>query len=138
VGGRSRYDKDRPVDDREADEARAYHTLGELVSHRSSLELDARTRRALSEVLHATAIELSAGRAVPIGLRRAVKFDELARHTIRLAAIRNPAPSKQRSPSQPVPLRCSAIRRRSRGLGLPRWRRLEVPGGGPGADGAPL
>jgi hypothetical protein len=72
VGGRSRYDKARAVSDHEAQEAWAYQELGGVLLRRSSLELDAPTRKALAEVLQATAIELNAGRAVPLGVRRAV------------------------------------------------------------------
>jgi hypothetical protein len=72
VGGGSRYDRDRPVSDIEAQEAWAYRELGGVLMRCSTLVLDGPTRRALAEVLHATAIELNAGRAVPLGVRRAV------------------------------------------------------------------
>ncbi len=72
MGSNSRYDRYRPVGDLEADEARALHTLGELVSRAASPALTGTMRGQIAHVLHATAIELDAGRGVPIGVRRAV------------------------------------------------------------------
>ena len=72
MGGNSRYDKDLPVDSQEADEARALHTIGELVRARGVAGLDVGLRGQVAEVLDSAAIELNAGRAIPIGLRRAV------------------------------------------------------------------
>lgn len=72
MGGTSRYDQVRPAGSREAAEARAFHTLGELVTSRPAAGLDESVRRQLAGVLHAAAIELDAGRAIPIGVRRAV------------------------------------------------------------------
>lgn len=72
VGGNSRYDRDRPVNDLEAREARALHTVGELVRSRGVTGLDARLRGQVAQVLDSAAIELSAGRALPVGVRRAV------------------------------------------------------------------
>lgn len=73
VGSRSRYDRDRPVEDHEAAEARAYHTLGELLGARGSLTLDRRALGQLEQVLHATANTLDAGRGVPPQIRVAVR-----------------------------------------------------------------
>ena len=72
MGGTSRYGKDRPVDSREAAEARALHTVGELVRARGVAGLDVGLRGQVAEVLDSAAIELNAGRAIPIGLRRSV------------------------------------------------------------------
>ncbi|MGI8817444.1 MAG: hypothetical protein ACR2G2_19760 [Pseudonocardia sp.] len=72
MGSNSRYDRYRPVEDHEADEARALHTLGELVSRPTTPTLTRTVRGQIAHVLHATAIELDAGRAMPIGVRRAV------------------------------------------------------------------
>jgi hypothetical protein len=70
VGSNSRYDRVRPVDDREAAEARALSTMGELVRRRAVLVLDGPSLGQLAQ--NEMAIELNAGRPVPIGVRRAV------------------------------------------------------------------
>jgi hypothetical protein len=72
VGSNSRYNSDRRATGREADEARALHTMGELVSRQSGLVLDRSAAGQLAEVMHAVAIELNAVRPVPVGVRRAV------------------------------------------------------------------
>lgn len=71
MGSNSRYDRVRPVSDREAGEARALHVIAELVS-RTRPSMDPTTAGQIAHVLDATAIELNAGRALPIGVRRAV------------------------------------------------------------------
>jgi hypothetical protein len=71
--GNSRYDRDRPVDGIEAAEARALHTVAELLSEQSTISVDRSMAGQIAEVLHAAAIELDRGRPVPLGLRRAVR-----------------------------------------------------------------
>jgi hypothetical protein len=71
VGSNSRYDRVRPVSDREAGEARALHTIAALVTH-TPPPMDRTTAGQIAHVLDATAIELNAGRPLPIGVRRAV------------------------------------------------------------------
>ena len=74
MGGTSRYDKARPVADREAQQARALHTLAELLAARPAplTALSDRVRGQIGQVFHMTANELGDGRAVPIAVRRAV------------------------------------------------------------------
>jgi hypothetical protein len=72
VGSNSRYNRVRPVGDIEAGEVRALHAIAELVT-RSCPALDRTITGQIAHVLDATAIELNAGRAVPIGMRRAVR-----------------------------------------------------------------
>lgn len=72
MGSNSRYDRTRPVGDREASEARALHLIGELVGSYPGIS-DPDVAGQVSHVLHATAIELGNGRPVPIELRRAVR-----------------------------------------------------------------
>jgi hypothetical protein len=72
MGSNSRYDRVRPVGDREVAEARALHLIGELVGSYPGIT-DPAVAGQVSQVLHATAIELGAGRSVPIELRRAVR-----------------------------------------------------------------
>ena len=72
MGSNNRYDHDRQATGREADEARALHVMGELVSGQSGLVLNRASAGQLAEVMHATAIELNAVRPVPVGVRRAV------------------------------------------------------------------
>jgi hypothetical protein len=57
----------------------ALHVTGELVGDRPELVVGGTALRRVAAVLHETAIELNAGRAVPIGVRRAVRAlaDEL-------------------------------------------------------------
>lgn len=72
MGSNSRYDRVRPpVADHVAGEARAFHTIAELVG-KNPPALDRAIAGQIAHVLDATAIELNAGRAVPIGVRRAV------------------------------------------------------------------
>lgn len=73
MGGSSRYDRHRPVRDEEAEEARAFHTLGELLRPRPALELSLAVRSRMAFVLHAAAIELDAGRPIPLGVRNAIR-----------------------------------------------------------------
>jgi hypothetical protein len=60
VGSQSRYDKPRPVTDQAADEARALHTLAELLDARPAplTELSDRVRGQIGQVFHMTANEL--------------------------------------------------------------------------------
>jgi hypothetical protein len=72
MGSNSRYDKARPVGDREAAEARALYTIGELVTENPGI----RSRDValqIAAVLQETSVELGNGRPVPIGMRRAVR-----------------------------------------------------------------
>jgi hypothetical protein len=72
MGSNSRYDKARPVGDREAAEARAIYTIGELVTDYPGI----RSRDValqIAAVLQETSVELGNGRPVPIGMRRAVR-----------------------------------------------------------------
>jgi hypothetical protein len=62
----------RRVGDREAAEARALHLIGELVGRYPGIS-DPDVAGQVSQVLHATAIELDNGRSVPIEIRRAVR-----------------------------------------------------------------
>jgi hypothetical protein len=82
MGSNSRYDRARPVGDREAAEARALHLIGELVGDYPGIQ-DAGVAGKVAQVLHATAIELGNGRSVPIEIRRAVRglADVLRRET---------------------------------------------------------
>ena len=72
MGSNSRYDRARPVGDREAAEARALHLIGELVGGYPGITSGAVAGQ-VAAVLHAAAIELDNGRQVPIGVRRAVR-----------------------------------------------------------------
>jgi hypothetical protein len=60
LGVNNRYDSDRRATGRAADEARALHVAGELVSAQPELVLDRASTGQLAEVKHATAIELDA------------------------------------------------------------------------------
>jgi hypothetical protein len=71
--GSSRYDRDRPVGEVEAGEARALHTVAELVAALPTFSIDRAVAAQISEVLHAAAIELAGGRPLPLNLRRAVR-----------------------------------------------------------------
>ncbi|MHA6797616.1 hypothetical protein ACVGVM_29530 (plasmid) [Pseudonocardia bannensis] len=73
MGGNSRYDRDRPVGDREAAEARAFPAIAELLAHRPELITDRAVAGQVAHVLHDSAIELDADRPLPIGVRRAVR-----------------------------------------------------------------
>jgi hypothetical protein len=72
MGSNSRYDRARPVGDRETAEARALHLIGELVSSYPGIT-GPEVAGQVSHVLHATATELGNGRSVPIEIRRAVR-----------------------------------------------------------------
>jgi hypothetical protein len=72
MGSNSRYDRARPVGDREAAEARALHLIGELVGRYPGIS-NSDVAGQVAQVLHATAIELGNGRSVPIEVRRAVR-----------------------------------------------------------------
>lgn len=74
VGGSSRYDRTRPVGDREARQARALHTLAELLAARPTrlTALSDAVRGQIGQVFHTAANELGDGRAMPIAVRRAV------------------------------------------------------------------
>lgn len=72
MGSNSRYDRARPVGDREAAEARALHLIGELVGDYPGISAPDVAGQ-VAHVLHATAIELGNGRSVPIELRHAVR-----------------------------------------------------------------
>ncbi|MDT7672250.1 MAG: hypothetical protein QOD82_152, partial [Pseudonocardiales bacterium] len=71
--GSSRYDPDRPVGEFEAGEARALHTVAELLTEVPTFSIDRAVAAQISEVLHAAAIELAGGRPLPLNLRRAVR-----------------------------------------------------------------
>ena len=72
MGGDSRYDRyRRPAGDREIEEASALHMIAELVT-RTHPPINRTTVGQIAHVLNAAAIELNAGRALPIGVRRAV------------------------------------------------------------------
>lgn len=73
MGSNSRYDRDRPVGDREAAEARAFHTIARLLAHHPELITDRAVAGQVAHLLHNSAIELDAGRPLPIGMRRAVR-----------------------------------------------------------------
>ncbi|HZZ48804.1 MAG TPA: hypothetical protein VFE65_18130 [Pseudonocardia sp.] len=73
MGARSRHEYDRPVRDKEAAEARAYHSLAEIVFGKPSLVADRRVLGQLSQLLHAVGNELDHGRAVPPPVRRAAR-----------------------------------------------------------------
>ncbi|MDT7567723.1 MAG: hypothetical protein QOG76_6347, partial [Pseudonocardiales bacterium] len=60
--GSSRYDRDRPGGEVEAGEARALHTVAELVAALPPFSIDRAGAAQISEVLHAAAIELAGGR----------------------------------------------------------------------------
>ncbi|GAA4557707.1 hypothetical protein [Pseudonocardia xishanensis] len=74
MGGRSRYDRNIPVDDAIAAEAAAYSTIAELLDGTGEEIIGDRAVAAqIGNVLHSAAIELRAGRALPIEVRRAVR-----------------------------------------------------------------
>jgi hypothetical protein len=73
VGSNSRYDRDRPVGDGEARETHALSTISELLVARGGFTLDGRGCGQVAHVLDATALELHAGRGVPLEIRRAVR-----------------------------------------------------------------
>jgi hypothetical protein len=71
MGTNSRYDRFRPVSDGAAGEARALHAIARLVGEHWPLT-DRSIAGQISHVLDSAAIELNAGRAMPIGVRRSV------------------------------------------------------------------
>ncbi|WP_433506971.1 hypothetical protein ACQP04_11140 [Pseudonocardia halophobica] len=74
MGGRSRYDRETTVDDQVLAEAEAYSTVAELLDdYRDEVIGDRTVATQVGNVLHSAAIELRAGRALPIGVRRAVR-----------------------------------------------------------------
>jgi hypothetical protein len=73
MGSNSRYDRARPVSDHEADEARAFHTLAELVFDKPSLIADRRLLGQVAQLLHSVGNELDNGRAVALPVRRSVR-----------------------------------------------------------------
>jgi hypothetical protein len=102
VGSNNRYDSDRRATDREADEARALHAMGELVSNQSGLVLDQASAGQLAEVMHATAIELNAVRPVPVGVRRAVLGLANALRAAMDPRTATPASGESATPSSPA------------------------------------
>jgi hypothetical protein len=72
VGSNSRYDRTAKVTGLEADEARALHVIADLLDDYPGIDAPVIASR-LGEILRCTAIELNAGRDVPIGIRRAVR-----------------------------------------------------------------
>jgi hypothetical protein len=74
VGTQSRYDRDRPVGDREAAEAQDYRTVAELLDDYRDEIIGYRTvAMQIGNVLRRAATELSAGRALPIQVRRSTR-----------------------------------------------------------------
>jgi hypothetical protein len=75
MGGSSRYDREQPPLNADvAAEARAYSILAELlVDYRDKVIGDREIAMNMSNLLHSAAIELNNGRAIPIGIRRAVR-----------------------------------------------------------------
>lgn len=74
MGGRGRYDRDVVVDESIVAEAGAYSTIAELLDATGEEIIGDRAVAAqIGNVLHSAAIELRAGRALPIGVRRAVR-----------------------------------------------------------------
>ena len=75
MGGSSRYDREQPPLNADvASEARAYSILAELlVDYRDEVIGDREVAMNISNLLHSAAIELNNGRAIPIGIRRAVR-----------------------------------------------------------------
>jgi hypothetical protein len=74
VGGQSRYDRDRPVGDRESAEAQDYRTVAELLDdYRDEIIGDRTVAIKIGNVLRSAATELRAGRALPIQVRRSTR-----------------------------------------------------------------
>jgi DNA gyrase/topoisomerase IV subunit B len=75
MGGSSRYDNERPPLNADiAAEARAYSIIAELLAnYRDEAIGDREVAMNISNLLHSAAIELNNGRAIPIGIRRAVR-----------------------------------------------------------------
>lgn len=72
MGSNSRYDRTSRVTGLEADEARALHVIADLLDDYPGIDAPVIASR-LGEILRCTAIELNAGRDVPVGIRRAVR-----------------------------------------------------------------
>jgi hypothetical protein len=72
MGSNSRHNKAHPVGDREATEARALYTIGELVTDYPGIP-SRDVALQVAAVLQETSVELGNGRPVPIGVRRAVR-----------------------------------------------------------------
>ncbi|GAA2861764.1 hypothetical protein GCM10010472_18840 [Pseudonocardia halophobica] len=74
MGSQSRYDRDPSVGDSILAEAQAYSTIAELLDdYRDEIVGDRAVALQIGNVLHSAAIELRGGRALPIGVRRAVR-----------------------------------------------------------------
>jgi hypothetical protein len=72
MGSNSRYDRARPVGDREAAEARALYTIGDLVTDYPGIS-SRDVALQVAAVLQEMSVELGNGRPVPVGVRRAVR-----------------------------------------------------------------
>ncbi|AEA28889.1 hypothetical protein Psed_6818 (plasmid) [Pseudonocardia dioxanivorans CB1190] len=74
MGQNRRYERyARPVDPETEDEAAALRTIAGLLETGTPLITDARLASRIAAIFRATAVELSAGRAVPLQLRHAVR-----------------------------------------------------------------
>lgn len=74
MGGRSRYDRDVVVDDETLAEARAYSPIAALLDDTGETVIgDRAVAVQVGTVLHSAAIELHAGRPLPLGVRRAIR-----------------------------------------------------------------
>lgn len=71
MGSNTRYDRFRPVGDREAAEARAMYMIAELVKDYPGIS-SSDVAGQVAHVLYAASNELRNGRALPIEVRRAV------------------------------------------------------------------
>jgi hypothetical protein len=72
MGTNFRYGKYRPISQEEADQARALHKLAELFGQASPTPMNRSVVGQICHVLNASAIEINAGRGLPIGVSRAV------------------------------------------------------------------
>jgi hypothetical protein len=105
MGSNSRYDRARPVSDHEADEARAFHTLAELVFDKPSPMADRRLLGQVSQVLHSVGSELDNGRAVALPVRRSVRgLADALREALQphATATVHPSPVPHQEPVAPV------------------------------------
>lgn len=91
MGSNSRYDGDRPVGDREAAEARAFHTIAELLAHHPELITDRAVAGQVAHLLHNSAIELDAGRPLPPSACGAPSVVSPPRSAPRWIPVRKPA-----------------------------------------------
>lgn len=74
VGENRRYERyARPVDPETEAEASALRTIAGLLEGGTALITDRRLAGRVAEIFRATAVELSAGRPVPLQLRRSVR-----------------------------------------------------------------